>query len=315
MRHLFPTLLLLSALATPALADPPEAKTGSFQLTFTERSPLTELKSLTRRLKVPIVKSGDTFQDYDLSKESFLVYVPEKYDPQKPLGLIVLANYKHSGTLPDAVLPQLADANVALIVPNEYVTTWWHRAGLDLDAAFNMQKRYAIDPHRVYVFGGGDWPDDDGKSHFVAERLGLFYPEVFTGTFTVNPGLYRPYQEPMPQGIRTWQPSLPHPDPPQIALAKTHPFVGGLEGENESTSIILKAYKADGFTHFKFIPFTGNQYHYPNYTTDWIPDVLAFMDPITAKLKLPAPGKPATPPADQPVTKPATNTGELRMKL
>jgi hypothetical protein len=50
-------------------------------MTFTERSPLSEMKSLVKRLGVT-----DAGADYDLSKQSFLVYVPEKYDPATPWG-------------------------------------------------------------------------------------------------------------------------------------------------------------------------------------------------------------------------------------
>src|SRR5947209_2301435 len=172
---------VIAVMAGVGLAEGP--KTGEMKLTFTERSPLSEVKALTKRLKVVAPKGGE-LEDYDLGKESFLAYVPEKYDAGKPMGLIVLANYKHSDTLPEAVLPQLAEANVALVTPNEFIPVWWQRAGLDLDAAYNMQKMYAIDRHRVYVFGGGDWPDAaDNQTHPVGERLAMFYPEVFTGAF------------------------------------------------------------------------------------------------------------------------------------
>ena len=243
---------------------------------------------MTKRLKVFPPKVPGKLEDYDLSKENFLVYVPEGYDPGKPMGLVVLANYKHSDTMPEAVLPQFAEANCALIVPNEYLEVWWQRAGLDLDAAYNMEKQYNIDPKRVYVFGGGDWPDKaDGKSYPVGERLGLFYPEVFTGTFTVGMGIYRRYPEQTPQGVRTWPPMLQTPEAGQLTLAKQHPFVVGLEGEEEWQTVALKVLKMDGFKLVKTVSMTlGGQYHYPNWTTDWVPGVLKELDAGTANLKV-----------------------------
>ncbi len=57
-----------------------------------------ETEQLTRRLKLPATAAAP-LADYDLSKEHFLVYVPSTYDKSKPLGLIVLAIYKHAGVL------------------------------------------------------------------------------------------------------------------------------------------------------------------------------------------------------------------------
>jgi hypothetical protein len=287
-------ILAICGVSVCAIAQADEPKTGGFETTFTERSPQSELKALTKRLKV--LGPGDkieSLQDYDLSKEGWCVYVPEKYDPAKPMGLIVLALYKHAESLPPAVLPQLADANIALIVPKEYLDAWWKRAGLMLDAAYNMQKLYKIDPKRVYIFGSNDWADADGKTYCVGGRMGLFYPEVFTGIFLSND--LQPYRQVRATGNTFYQAQIPKPEGAQMQLAKNHPFVlGQLEGEGALAT--AAAYKADGFKYGKVIPVTTEQYHYPNFTTDWLPDVLKFMDSVTADLKLPAEsggGKPA----------------------
>ncbi|HZZ28981.1 MAG TPA: hypothetical protein VFE46_13350, partial [Pirellulales bacterium] len=254
-------------LGGPAQAD--DQKTGGFETTFTERSPQSELKALAKRLK--LLNPGDkieSLQDYDLSKEGWWVYVPEKYDPAKPMGLLVLALYKHADSLPPAVLPQLADANMALIVPKEYLDAWWKRAGLMLDAAYNMPKLYKIDPKRVYIFGSNDWADADGKMYCVGLRTGLFYPEVFTGIFLSN-GL-QSYRQVKATGNSFYQAQIPKPDGAQLQLARNHPFVVGRFDNPEDTATAA-AYKADGFKYGKVIPVTTEQYHYPNFTTDWLP--------------------------------------------
>jgi hypothetical protein len=293
------TLGTVSAFAVPAVAimawgvaacrvaRADEAKTGSFETTFTERSPLSEIKALTKRLKaLGPGEKVESLTDYDLSKEGWFVYVPEKYDPANPMGLIVLALYKHADSLPPAILPQLADANVALVVPKEYLDAWWKRAGLMLDAAYNMEKQYKIDPKRVYIFGSQDWADADGKMYAVGNTVGLFYPEVFTGTFTAShPLLYRPMRT---AGNMIYPQELPRLEMAQGLLARTHPFVVGLPVDSDATKADMAEYKADGFKYLKSIPVSTEQYHYPNFTTDWLPDVLKYMDAATADLKLPA---------------------------
>ena len=256
----------------------PPIKTGSFETTFTTRSPLSGMKALTLRLAY----AGDT-TDYDLGNETFFVYVPEKYNPKKPMGLLVLANYKPTESLPAPVLPQLAEANMAMIVAKDYPQDqWWQRAGMALDAAYNMQQQYKIDPRRVYIFGGGDWHADGQIQPLVSEKLGLNYPEVFSGTFTV--GLYG-YEKVEDGNGGYWLPEMPRPSARSLALAKRRPLV---VGENDTASDVdarfAAALKQDGFGHLKMIPLTTDQFHYPNYTTDWLPDVLKFMDAATADL-------------------------------
>jgi hypothetical protein len=288
-------LVALHAMATCGIARAEDPKTGGFEATFTERSPLSEIKSLTKRLKV--LKPGEkveSLQDYDLSKVGWWVYVPEKYDPAKPMGLIVLALYKPAEMLPAPVLPQLADANVALAVPKDFLDAWWKRGGIMLDAAYNMQKQYKIDPKRVYIFGGFDRPDADGKSYHLGLQMGLFYPDVFTGTFThAGLQLYRPGR----MGTMTMQQKIPRMEPAQGNLARTHPLVAGNYDDSDADKLIVAAYKADGFKAMKYIPVSTEQYHFPFFTTDWLPDVLKYMDSVTADLKLPAETGATTPAA------------------
>ena len=257
----------------------PPTKTGSFETTFTARSPFSEMKALARRLAF----AGET-TDYDLGNETFLVYVPEKYNPKMPMGLLVLANYKPTDSLPEPVLPQLADANMAMIVAKDFPQdAWWQRAGFALDAAYNMQQLYKIDPRRIYIFGGGDWPSDGKYSAMVSERLGLNFPEVFTGTFTSN--LYGYDQVPDGRG-GLWMPLISKPGPRALSLAKGRPLVVGDEGADNSNASFAAAMTQEGFKYLKLVTITKDQFHYPNYTTDWLPDVLKYMDATTANLDL-----------------------------
>src|SRR5262249_32939848 len=118
MRGLVPTGLLWALVTLQVLnphceAHADDAKTGptktaSFEATFSERRPNSDLKALANRLK--LLNAGekvDSLQDYDLGQQGWWVYVPEKYDPAKPMGLIVLALYKAADSLPAQILPQL----------------------------------------------------------------------------------------------------------------------------------------------------------------------------------------------------------------
>jgi hypothetical protein len=257
-------------------------------MTFTERSPLSEMKSLVKRLGVT-----DAGADYDLSKQSFLVYVPEKYDPATPMGLIVLLNYKASTELPDPVLPQLAEANCALVVPKDNGQPAWAKAGIALDVAHVMIQRYKIDPRRVYVFGFDlEW---------VGQRVTLNFPEVFTGGFWMQFAIYRPVQS---SNGGFYNPKFAKPDPKALGVAKNHPFVIGLFEHSDQWDRWSKSFLQDGFKLIKIIVVDKEQIHYPNYRTDWLPEVLKYLDDGTAKLKQPA-TKPAA--TTRPgVTKPAT---------
>src|SRR4051812_26172017 len=69
--------------ATPAKAD--AVKKGAHEATFTERSPLSAVSELIKRLGKEGMET-----DYDLAKTSFWVCVPDNYDPAKKYGLFVL---------------------------------------------------------------------------------------------------------------------------------------------------------------------------------------------------------------------------------
>jgi hypothetical protein len=262
----------------------PETKTGPYETTFTARSPLSEMKPLAARLQY----QGE-LTDYDLSSETFYVYVPEKYQPKKPMGLLVLSNYKPTEGLPEPVLPQLAEANMALIVAKDLPEQWWQRAGWLLDAVYNMQQQYKIDPRRIYIFGGHEWQVGAGESPNVAERLGLNYPEVFSGTFSW--GVYAFMPVPASNGnIWDAKSDIPPPGAKSLSAAKKRPLILSDGRAGEFVEDAAKAFRGAGFAHAKFVMVTTDQMHYPNYTTDWLPGVLQYMDAVTANLDVGMPG-------------------------
>lgn len=261
------------------LADAPVPGPG--ELTFTERNPLSSVSTLAARFSLPKT-AGTQPADYDLSQHSFLVYFPKSTSADQPMGLIVLALYKHADELPAQIEPELDAANIAMIVPKDYLDPWYDRAGLCIDAAYNVQKKYTIKPRRVYVFGGSDWPDKDGYQTSVAWRLGLSYSDVFTGMFTTE---VRPYRVVKAENGAFFRPDMPHPPAAQFAQSKLHPLVDGYSDDQQQ--FFFKSLKTDGFQFAEALPITPDQVHYPNFQTGWLPSVLQFMDASTTKLKLP----------------------------
>jgi hypothetical protein len=73
--------LLLSGWSLGAIADA-AGKTGDFQVKLKERCALSSVAEITKRTTIKGF-------DYDLSKETFSVYVPKEAGPDGKYGLIV----------------------------------------------------------------------------------------------------------------------------------------------------------------------------------------------------------------------------------
>ncbi len=170
-------IVLLAALAPAGAADAP--RTGRYDVTFSQRSPLSDYAEFEKRLKASLRK----VPAYDIKDESFAVYVPKHYDGEKPLGLLI---YMDPGGRGDG--PLLTYQNRWTTVLDAHDLIWIgphkadnkrhviHRTGLALDAIHNGVARFNIDPDRIYVCGmsGG------GR---VASWVAFNYPDAVTGMF------------------------------------------------------------------------------------------------------------------------------------
>ncbi len=65
---------------------PTKIKRGTSKVTWTERSPHSNLDVMAKRLEWPRAKMG---VDYDISKETFAYFVGNSYNPDTPPGLFV----------------------------------------------------------------------------------------------------------------------------------------------------------------------------------------------------------------------------------
>jgi hypothetical protein len=124
-----------------------------------------------------------------------------------------------------------------------------------------------------------------GEPGAVAQRLGLFYPDVFTGTIATDVLFYR--RTPTASGNGFWNARMPLPDAQWLTMTKARPLIIAPQTDALFLRAIERAYRDDGFKHVELRVLTGEQYHYPAYTTDWLPGMVAFLDGATKDLPLP----------------------------
>jgi dienelactone hydrolase len=183
-------LLVLSIWVTSlcAAADaPPSQITGLHDAVFSEYSPLSGNAELARRLLSPLSAAqipdllahagkGLSAQPINLAEEKFAVYVPAQA-PARGYVLLVFVPPWSDARLPPgwaAVLDRYGVIFVTAARSGNDVTPLGRRAPLALAAAYNVMRRYPVDPERVYIsgFSGGSR---------TALRLALGYPDLFRG--------------------------------------------------------------------------------------------------------------------------------------
>jgi len=267
-----------------AAATPPEPATphhiGTFRTAFTERSPFSSVAIYQDRYKLSregMVQSDPAEGNYDLASESFEVFVPDTYDPEKPSGLLVWISPANSGGLArPGNLDVLSEENLIWIGANNSGNDRWHwyRTGLALDAAYNMQKLYNIDPERIYIAGysGG------GR---VASSLAFLYPEVFQGgAYFFGCNYFRKVNVPEKPGAY-WRAGFPPPpdgDLPQ--LKKDHRFVlitGEHDFNRDETAAYFDEYKRDRFKNVTYIEIPEADHGF-GVEGEWLKQVVKALD-------------------------------------
>jgi hypothetical protein len=171
-------------LASAALAQP--APTGlQTDLVFSNYPLAAQSSQLISRLTSPLTAeqmrralAGRSLDErpLDLTKERFVLYVPAKA-PADGYGLLVFVPPWNEAALPNGwqgVLDRLGVIFVAATASGNDANVLTRREPLALVAQANVEKRYRIDPARVFVGGFS------GGAH-VAERLALAYPDIFSG--------------------------------------------------------------------------------------------------------------------------------------
>ncbi|MDP9174066.1 MAG: hypothetical protein M3O30_09405 [Planctomycetota bacterium] len=329
----------LAAVASQA-ATPPgatTAKTGDFETTFAQRSPLSEYKGLLKRFRAD-AKTAEP--DYDLSQQPFRVCVPDNYDPNTPYGLVVLLLYKEATSGPGLLKQYLADSHIVFCSPRHGSSVpIWEQGGLAMDAAHNLKQQYKIDDKRVYIIATKD-----------CQLVSMATSDVFTGGIWFwDYGFFSPIPFQKDGGTFIYPPDATAPPNPWANLAKAHPYVCAKNTDYDPvySPLAMAALKRYGFDHLLEFPVSTEEYHYPNFQVAWFKKSIEYLDSIvlTAGKPVPAaaapqpikkpdqpeaPAVPATPapadassappasappPADQPATKPALDEPQRLLKL
>jgi pimeloyl-ACP methyl ester carboxylesterase len=157
------------------------------EVVFSEYSSLSGAAEISRRLMSPLnalrvsralQRSGTTLRDQvvDLSRDKFAVYVPAR-EPSEGYPLLVFIPPWPQAEVPHkwiSTLDRHGTIYVSAANSGNGADVLDRRDPLAVLAAYNIMRRYHVDPRRVYVggFSGGSR---------VALRVALGYPDVFNG--------------------------------------------------------------------------------------------------------------------------------------
>lgn len=272
-------LILLTVLlfAEPSSATSPTtlpARTGRFEVVFTERSPIASMKESNRRFKweIPI-------REIDLPKETFQVYVPPDYEPGKQFGLLVWCSPMNSGWMASKDWVDVLDKHKLIWVGADRAGNERHvgdRTRLAVEAAYNMMRQYDIDPTRVYVGGmsGG------GRSASMAATA---YGDLFAGGFYMcGVNYFRDVKTlNMQKKDEYWPGSFPRPPSKILQKIKTDSRFVLLTGENDMNKLSTKAvyqngYLKDGFLRVEHLEVPGIGHELP--PGDWFEKGIEYLD-------------------------------------
>jgi hypothetical protein len=259
------------------------------------------------------IQSSGKEQDYDLSKESFMMYASNEYDGHEPWGLFVWVSAGNGGRFPESWLDVLEKRKLLAVSANNSGNDRvpWVRLGLALDAAHNVAKQYRVDPHRVFVAGGSG----GGR---CASMLGVAYPDAFEGGFYLIGCNF--YREMRPENGQAghWRAGYAKPAKKWFELATKRSRHVLLTGDNdpnrEQTQVYYSGFLADGFKHVTYFQLENFGHQLPD--DEWFEKGLALLEPqaegkedsakmaaarpvpVEAKAPVPPPAPPRPPAAE-----------------
>jgi pimeloyl-ACP methyl ester carboxylesterase len=186
MRYL---VCLVASLAGLACAQSVPAATTGLQndVVLSDYPPLAGSEALVERLLTPLAATQihrDLERQHarlrdrpiDLNTETFTLFVPAQPPPQG-YGLLVFISPRPTGYLPEAWIPLLERHGLIFVCAansGNLANVMERRVPLALSAAYNIMRRYSVDPAHVYIGGMS------GGAR-VALRMALAYPDLFHG--------------------------------------------------------------------------------------------------------------------------------------
>ncbi|HEY3859473.1 MAG TPA: PHB depolymerase family esterase [Gammaproteobacteria bacterium] len=231
------SLLLTGLLWLPAAgADAP--RTGAYDTSFTQTTPLADGGEVLKRLLHPLVynewktqgriKPGQTIVP---SQESWEVYVPSDYDGSQPYGVLVWISYGPDGRMEENWQHIFREHKLIYIGADRSgndQSVVERRVPLALTGLVNIEAQYKIDPARVYIagFSGGG---------VAASRIAAAYADLFTGGLFVSTS----------DGIGS--PDTPVPPLERFMLMRARGRYVFTSGEEETSNLVINARSVDEY--------------------------------------------------------------------
>ena len=184
---IWPMLCLLLAAPTTAAADTP--RTGSYQTSFDQTTPLAGGVEIFKRMLHPMSYAQKVAeynppagQVIDPAREKWQVYVPEDYDGSTPYGVLVWVPPWDVLGIPSGWQSLLKAHHLIYVAAGDSgndQSVPMRRVPLALTGLANITARYNTDPARIYIagFSGGG---------VTASVIAAAYADVFTGGMFVG---------------------------------------------------------------------------------------------------------------------------------
>jgi len=224
----------------PPAGNMPKIKTGLFRHYFKKNVKHQPVSKVSRLLQ----KQPERSNEYDVTKESFVVYVPKTYRPGMPHALMVwLGNPEPSASWATI----FEKHHIIWIAPSKagVGVTLDRRISLAIDAAVNIGDYYSIDRERVYIGGGG-------SGGIAATATALTFPDIFVGgTFMLGIGYYRELRVPGERNT-VWRPDFAFPPSASWSRAKSRSRLVVVSGALSTNHDRVKTVYTRGFQPERF---------------------------------------------------------------
>jgi dienelactone hydrolase len=261
-------LSLLLALAAQDVKRPAFTP-GTSDVTFeTSSKDLCDPEEIKARFR-----ASDAIGPYDVTKEKFKLVVPKSYAHTAKWGLFVYINADDSPGLPAEYEPLLEKRKLLAVAAYKSGNSRniFDRFRLAIDAVVNLQKRFNVDPGRIYVsgFSGGAR---------TASMLAVAYADLFSGAIPLCGVNF--YTEIPSEPGKHW-PIGYIPVKEAVAIAKSKGRYVLVTGEKDFNLANTKAvyehgFKKEGFKFAKLLEVPGMS-HSPC-PAEWLDKGLDFLD-------------------------------------
>ena len=254
------------------------AKKGAFEAHLTHRAPISTREQIAARFG----GRAATLPDYDPTKETFDVYVPADPGPDGKYGLMIAQNYGDIGKPPTAWTAVL-DAHHLIWMGAQRAgdgAGTAKRIGLMLDAVYNAEGTWNVDPNRVFCF--------ISSAESPACGAPLYFPDVFVGSVHCHlMQWFHNIQNGKDKQLAPWQfGKLPKIKSPQLELAQSRRYyiIDRLEenhvgGQDPNADVMNNGFIRDGYPNVKMgaaETHIGNKYM--DCSAEWFEPAVAYID-------------------------------------